>query len=220
MNTKYFFLLSIVFLNSIIILAQDASNKAKLILDELSKTTKSYKTISTNFILTIEDKTKKQIDKQEGSLIVKGDKYKVEIPGQTIICDGKTIWTYLKESNEVQINNYDEKDSEDKITPTNIFTIYEKGFKYEFDKEETIKGITIQKIKLYPNDPKKKNYHTAILSIDKNKKQIISLKILVKDGSTNTYTVKKFTPNATINDHVFTFNKDNYPNVEVIDLRE
>ena len=106
--------------------AQDA--KAKAILDDLSKNTKTYKSISASFSFVSEDKNKKVGEKQDGSIIVKGTKYKVEIAGQTIICDGKTIWTYLKESNEVQINNFDPNESEDKITPTNIFTIYEKGF--------------------------------------------------------------------------------------------
>ncbi|MCC7050511.1 MAG: outer membrane lipoprotein carrier protein LolA [Bacteroidia bacterium] len=202
------------------IFAQDA-NKAKAILDDLSKTTKTYKSIESSFSFNSEDKNKKAGEKQDGSLIVKGNKYKVEIAGQTIICDGKTIWTYLKESNEVQINNFDEKDSEDKITPSNIFTIYEKGFKYEFEKEETVKGIVYQKIKLFPTDPKKKNYHTAVLTIDKVKKQIASLKVLNKDGGSSTYIVKKFVPNAVINDNLFTFTKSSYPaGIEVIDLRE
>lgn len=198
--------------------AQDA--KAKAILDDLSKTTKAYKSISASFSFVSEDKNKKVGEKQDGNLMVKGNKYKVEIAGQTIICDGKTIWTYLKESNEVQINNFDPNESEDKITPTNIFTIYEKGFKYEFEKEESVKGVLIQKIKLFPSDPKKKNYHTAVLSIDKAKKQVSGLKVFGKDGGTSTYTVKKFTPNSVVDDKQFTFNKAAFPGVEVIDLRE
>jgi outer membrane lipoprotein carrier protein len=195
--------------------------KAKGILDEVSKKTKTYKTISASFALSITDKDKKNTDKQEGNLMVKGSKYKVEIAGQTIISDGKTVWTYLKESNEVQINNAEANEDNDKITPTNIFTIYEKGFKYEFVKEETTKsGAVIQQIKLFPLDPKKKNYHTAIISIDKAKKQITSMQVMMKDGSTSLYTVKKFTTNTEIADGVFTFDKAKYPKVEVVDLRE
>ena len=34
---------------------------------------------------------------------MKGNKYKVDITGQEIYSDGKTIWTYDKSSNEVTI---------------------------------------------------------------------------------------------------------------------
>jgi outer membrane lipoprotein-sorting protein len=80
--------------------------------------------------------------------------------------------------------------------------------------------VITQKIKLFPNEPKKKNYHTAVLSIDKAKKQVSSLKVLGKDGSISTYSVKKFTANSVIDDKTFTFNKAAFPGIEVIDLRE
>lgn len=50
--------------------------------------------------------------------------------GQEIYCDGKTMWTYLKDANEVQISNYNPKSSD--INPSEIFTVYEKGFLSKF----------------------------------------------------------------------------------------
>lgn len=202
--------------------AGEAQNdqKAKAILDDVSAKTKTYKTIVSTFIYTVEGKDKKVSDKQEGNIWVKGTKYKVEIAGQIIICDGKTIWTYLKESNEVQISTVETREGEDKITPSNIFTIYEKGFKYEFVKEEGKGAEVAQVIKLYPIDPKKKAYHTATITINKGKKQVQTMKINGKDGNTTTYILKKLTPNTEISDQFFTFDKSKYPGVEVIDLRE
>ena len=45
--------------------AQDQDPKAKPILDDLSKTTKAYKSIVSEYIFTITSKEKKQIEKQK-----------------------------------------------------------------------------------------------------------------------------------------------------------
>lgn len=203
-----------------VVIPADKAAKAKAILDKISANTKKYKSLFSNFTFTVENKDKKVNEKHEGSLWVKGDKYKLEITGQTIISDGKTTWTYLKDANEIQINNTATKENEDKITPNNIFTLFEKGFKYEYVKEETTNKIATQIINLYPLEPKKKGYHTAQLVIDKVKQQILSVKINGKDGNTSTYTVKKFTPDIAIADDAFTYNKNKYPGAEVVDLRD
>src|ERR1700748_3609356 len=81
--------------------AAEQDPKAKAILDDLSKTTKSYKTISAEYELVLLKKEKKQTDKQTGKIEVKGNKFKLEIPGNTIVCDGKTVWTHNKDAQEV-----------------------------------------------------------------------------------------------------------------------
>ncbi|MBN8702713.1 MAG: outer membrane lipoprotein carrier protein LolA [Bacteroidetes bacterium] len=193
--------------------------KAKAILDELSAKTKTYTTIKADFNLTIEGKDKKVKESQSGFMQLKGVKYKLDLKGQEIISDGKTIWTYLKDAKEVQINTIDEK-SPDAFTPSAMFTIFETGFKSKFEKEEVKNGKTTQIINLYPLNPDKKKFHTAKLYIDKVKKQILIAKMLMKDGSTYIYTIKNFKTNEEIADAVFTFDKKAYPGVEVVDLRE
>jgi outer membrane lipoprotein-sorting protein len=194
--------------------------KAKAILDEVSAKTRSYSNFKTTFSQTLENKDAKINETQEGTLTIKGNKYRLEIAGQEVISDGKTVWTFLKDANEVQINNVD-PNSSDAITPTNLFTIYEKGFKYKYEGEKTENGKAVHNITLHPKDPKGKPYHTIKLTIDKAAKQITSFRVLSKDGNNFTYKVKTFTPNVPeITDSIFTFNTAKHPKVEVIDLRE
>lgn len=201
--------------------AVDQDPKAKKILDEVSAKTKTYTSINAEFSYTIENKAKKTSETHSGKLSSKGSKFKLEISNQTVINDGKTSWTILPESKEVQINNVSASDKEENINPSNIFTIYEKGFKYQFEKEQTAKNGTIQQvIKLFPTEPKKKNFHQAVLVIDKVKKQVISIKILGKDGQDITYTVKKFEPNTITTDALFSFAQANYKGYELVDLRD
>jgi outer membrane lipoprotein-sorting protein len=194
--------------------------KAKKILDDVSAKTKTYNTINADFTIIIENKKNKTSDTQAGKITLKGSKYKLEVNNQTIISDSKTSWTILKDASEVQINSIESKEKETGLNPSNIFTMHEKGFKYEFVKEEKQKsGALYQIIKLYPDDVKKKNYHTAVLTINKEKSQIVSIKILGKDGTDMTYQVKTFNANSAVAESVFVFNDKNYPGYEVIDLR-
>jgi outer membrane lipoprotein-sorting protein len=194
--------------------------KAKKILDDVSAKTKTYTSINAEFSITVENKKNKTTDAQVGKITLKGSKYKLEVNNQTIISDSKTSWTILKDASEVQINSIESKEKETGINPSNIFTMHEKGFKYEFVKEEKQKnGGIFQIVKLFPEDVKKKNYHTAVLTINKEKSQIVSIKILGKDGTDITYMVKSFNANVAVPETVFVFNDKNYPGYEVIDLR-
>jgi outer membrane lipoprotein-sorting protein len=199
---------------------ETVDTKAKAILDELSKKTKSYTSIKAEFSIVVADAAGKPIENQSGALQVKGSKYKVDFKGQNIFCDAKTQWTYIKESNEVQINNAPDPNKTDNINPANIFTIYEKGFKYKYEKEEMLNGAKVDVITLIPLEPGKKSYHQVQLFIDKVKKQIMMVKIKAKDQKVTTITVKAMNTNQEITDNTFVFNKADYKGVEEVDLRE
>jgi outer membrane lipoprotein-sorting protein len=199
--------------------AQEQDPKAKTILDDLSKTTKAYKTISADFNHTIYNKEKKQTDKITGKIQVKGQKFKLVIPGNVIVCDGKTIWNHNKDAAEVTIKNF-EASNEDQLNPSKIFTLYETGYKYKYDKEEKVGTITCHIIDLYPSvKPEKKKFHTIKLYVDKVKKQVVQLKMMMKDGGTQLYEIKTFKPNAEIADASFTFDTKGFKPDQIIDER-
>lgn len=205
------------FLNSF---SQEQDPKAKGILDDLSKITKAYKTISADYVYTIFNKEKKQTDKLTGKVQVKGAKFKLVIPGNIIVCDGKTIWNHNKDAAEVTIKNFDASNDE-QLNPSKIFTLYETGYKYKFDKEEKVGTINCNVIDLYPSvKPEKKKFHTIKLYIDKTKKQVVQLKMLMKDGGTQVYEIKSFKPNAEIADALFTFDTKPFKADQIIDERD
>jgi outer membrane lipoprotein-sorting protein len=194
-------------------LAQEDA-KAKAILDKLSAKTKAYKTIKADFQFTMVNKTEGTNESQSGKITIKGDKYILAITGQEVISDNNSIWTIIKDAEEVHINEIDEED-EDAISPNKIFTLYEEGFKSKYVKED--KGNHI--INLYPKNASDKGYHRIALYINKAKNQIVKVKVYGKDGTTTTYTIKTFTANAAIPDTKFSFDKAKFPKYEIIDLR-
>ena len=84
-------------------------------------------------------------------------KYKINITGQEIFCDGNNVWTFDKAANEVTITQLDP--SANAITPQKLFTnFYDKDFLYKLNGEKKIGNRTVQEIELTPID-KTKTFH-------------------------------------------------------------
>src|ERR1035437_5896027 len=129
--------------------AQDP--KAKEILDKLSQTNKSYKTIQIDFTFTLNNPKNNTTETNEGWVALKGKSYRLHMPalGMDVYSNGSVTWSYLTESNEVNIAET-ETDSDAALNPANLFTIYEKGFKYTYVDEENVAGKAAYVIDLVP----------------------------------------------------------------------
>ncbi|MBK9637253.1 MAG: outer membrane lipoprotein carrier protein LolA [Bacteroidetes bacterium] len=190
--------------------------KSTQILKSVSAKYKSYKSLSASFKLSRVDQKTKASENFSGTIVLNGPKFQFVLNNQTVMSDGASTWTFLKESNEVQIS--ESKTVEGAISPTNIFTMYEKGFKTKYIGDKKEKSGTVQQIELTPDDTKK-NYFKILLSIDKAGQFVKEAKIYEKSGAILTYSIVKFTPNSPVNDNMFVFDTKKYPGVEVIDLR-
>jgi outer membrane lipoprotein-sorting protein len=185
-------------------------------MERISKRYKAFKSMKADFVYSMENKQQKSQEKQKGNILVKGNKFRLDIANQLIICDNKTIWTFSREVNEVQINNYSPK--EGAIRLDDIFTMYGKGFLYKTieNKKEGAKDITT--IELTPKDKKKKFFKIKVI-IDKTNQTLISSQVFEKNGTIHTYTVTNQVPNLKFDDNQFVFDPKKYPGVEIIDLR-
>lgn len=202
-------------------------SQAKAILSQVSQKYKSYDVIKTDFTFSLNNQQAGIKEIQTGTLIskAKSGKYRVSLYNSAakpeidkeIMSDGKTQWTYLKKDKEVQVGDV-EKGGDGLGNPAQIFTMYEKGFKYLYTGEQKIAGKVYQNIELTPEDDKKSIFKVK-LTIDKEKKQIYSALLFDKNGNRYTYTVRTFTPNVPAPDATFAWDAKGHPGVEVVDLR-
>jgi outer membrane lipoprotein-sorting protein len=191
--------------------------EAKKVLDAVSTKFKSFTTVQAGFTYKVENSAGKALSSKTGTIWMKGTKYKVVFGGNEIYCDGKTVWSYDKATNEVTINNLDA--SAGTITPQKLFTnFYDNDFLYVMNGEKKSGTKTLQEIEMTPTD-KSKPFHKVYLQIDKAAKTIYSTKVLENGGNKYTYTVSSMKTNQAITDATFTFNKTKYPGVEEVDLR-
>ncbi|TAM98748.1 MAG: outer membrane lipoprotein carrier protein LolA [Chitinophagaceae bacterium] len=194
-----------------------SGSDAKAILDAASKKFKSYKSAKADFLLKVSNTSNKVLDTKKGSILLKGNQFNVQLAGQEIFCNGKTIWTYNKDTKEVQVNNYQPKPGS--ISPESLFNdFYDKDFLYRLRATSKFHNRPVDVIEMTPLD-KSKPYFKVIILIDKQNKNVVSTEIYEKGGNRYIYEVEKFMPNAPAAEADFAFNKANYPGVEVVDLR-
>ncbi len=191
--------------------------EAKKILDAVSEKFKAYKGVQAAFTWKNEDGTGKVLGTKKGTVSMKGNKYRVSITGQEIFCDGSTIWTYDKASNEVTITKVDP--SANTITPQKLFTnFYDKDFLYKFNGEKKENKKVLQEIEMTPVD-KTKQFHKVYLLVDKQAKALNTTRILDKNGNRFSYTVTSMSGKPNLPDALFIFDKTKFPGVEEVDLR-
>lgn len=192
-------------------------DKSKKILSELSKKAESFSTVKASFTKTYTKGAVKDVSK--GKIIVKGNKFFVESgEGQNLYCDGRTVVTHLIEDQEAYCSPASElTDEGDFIQPSEMFTIWEKDFKYRYLKEETIGGTKYHVINLAPLKPKEKKFHTIQIKVNESKKTVDYFVISFKDGSVANYHITDFKTNETVSDGTFSFNKAKHPDVVMED---
>ncbi|WKN31011.1 outer membrane lipoprotein carrier protein LolA [Porifericola rhodea] len=190
--------------------------KAKEVLDAMSAKYQSIGSFESDFSYSMENPTQSISEDFEGEILVNGDKYRLKMGGQEIINDGNTVWTYLEEVNEVNIDNYDPDEGD--ISPTQIYNAYKRGFKYVFVEEETSEGNTYEVVDLLPEN-NNNQFFKIRLNIDKKNKTLKKWQIFDKNGTIYTYEISNFNPDADISNDVFSFDTSKYQGVEVVDLR-
>ncbi len=190
--------------------------KALETLDAMSEKYKSIPAFEVNLSYKLTNEVENVSEEYKGKITVKGDKYKLVLPEQEVINNGTTIWTYLPDAKEVNIDNYDP--ASDDINPSKIFEMYKKGFKYLYLQDKTENGVLCEEIDLVP-EKKDAQYFKIKMYISKKDKTLQSFTMYDKSGNQFKYTLSKFNPSANIPDSFFTFDPAKYPGVDLIDLR-
>lgn len=195
--------------------AQDA--KAKTILDKVSAKFKSAKTMKANFGLTINDASGRAGAPKKGTFLMKGNKYKIDMGAQQIICDAKSVWTYMPANKEVQVSTYNP--AEQTISPAKLFSgSYEKEYKYAYSGQKTVSGKKVDVITLTPAG-NSTSFNRVLLYVDPAASMVTGGQIYEKNGSSYTYSISNVKSNTAISDSEFSFNNAAHPGIEVIDLR-
>ena len=185
--------------------------RAETILDAMSAKYKALSSYQAAFSYNTDRETYK------GDITVKGKMFRLKTAGQEVFTDGKLMSTYVKESNEVNLQDYDASATGD-FNPTKVYSMYKKGFNYTYLRQQKTAGRTLDVVEL---KPEKKNTQIANvqISVDRADRSVRTWQITDKNGKRTVYTISKFTPNPNPSDTYFVFDKAKHPGVEVVDLR-
>ena len=185
-----------------------AQNKAKTLLNEVSKKVKSYDNIALDFKYILENTSENIKQETKGDVIMQGESYRLNILGVTRLFDGKTLHTISPEDEEVTISSENENDV-DAITPSKMLSFYEDGYTYILDIEQNLEGRKIQYVKLTPIDSNSEIKY-ILLGIDATTKHIYNLITIGKNGTKTTLVVNSFKTNTPLSKTLFTFDANKY----------
>ncbi|HSO77163.1 MAG TPA: outer membrane lipoprotein carrier protein LolA [Bacteroidales bacterium] len=188
--------------------------EAMKVLSEFSKRATTAPSVSIDFNLVTDDSRSGDVSDMEGSVVLWGDRFMLRLSENSIWSDGKTVWSYLPDINEVTITENDPDDDSFMSKPSLLFTMYQEGYKVRLI-EQTPKDWVID---LYPEDISGDMIRMR-LKIGKVDYSLRGAEYKTKEGITITLDTQKydlaFKPAA----DVFTFKPSEHKGVEVIDMR-
>ena len=191
--------------------------KALAILEAMSAKYKSFTAFKANIVYSLVNESEGVNENFSGEITIKGDKFFLVMDEQTVITDGNTVWTYLSDVNEVNIDNYNPDNGD--ISPSMIYTAYQSGYKYLFLEEISTGSNVYEIVDLVPEDAKNNQYFKVRMEISKNDRTLKSWTMFDKSGNSYKYNITKFDPSLDPSDSFFVFDVTKYKDIEVIDLR-
>ena len=189
--------------------AVSAQNNADAIIRVLIDQIKSHKNVEMAFSYQI-GSDKNLSESQKGHAWLQGEAYKTEMADQQTISDGKTIWLYLIDDEEVMVSNASEGTDN---TPLKILTSLDKSYVASLTNIDA-KGVATIELA----NPKGQ-YKRVTLKINTKKTELKSADIYMEDGNKVSITVEEMKYDQKLDDSFFTFDTKKHPKVDVIDMR-
>ena len=190
--------------------AVSAQNNADALIRVLVNQVKSHQNMELKFSYQISPDEKTLIDALKGKAWLQGEAYKIELPEQQTISDGKTIWSYLVDDEEVLVSNATEGTDN---TPLKLLTSLDKNY------AATLTNIDAQGNAVIELANPKGQYKRITLKINAKKTELKNVDIYMEDGSKVMITIEEMKFDQQLDDKFFTFDAKKHPNVDVIDMR-
>lgn len=206
----------ILFIISVFTISLSAQN-AKEILDKASDAFLKAGGVTAQFTLNTKEVGSKQTYSQDGTADMKGDKFKIEIPDAITWFDGKTQWIYMKDVEEVNVSNPTGAELQ-AISPSILFSIYKVGYDLKYNGEKKLNGKTVLEIELNAQN-KKNELKKVIVYVNKSDNTFAKIILYDSNNMENTLIINSYKSNKLLTDSFFVFNKKEYPDAEIIDLR-
>ena len=181
------------------------ANEAKKVLDKTASVVGRKGGASASFKVS-----SSKYGNTSGTISIKGNKFHAKTPQAIVWFDGKTQWTYMNSTEEVNIISPNEA-QQAAMNPYQFINLYKSGFDMSM---KTVSGY--YQVHLTAQN-KKRSVQEMYINI--NKKTYIPSQVKMRQGSSwTTIDISNFKASNQPNS-LFTFNAKDFPKAEVIDLR-
>ena len=152
---------------------------------------------------------------ETGFLLLKGEKFYLNNGNVQSWYDGKTQWSYVADTEEVNISHPTLEELQG-INPYLILMRYKTDFNYTYKGIQTRNGVNGHEIVLTPKHSGQlevirvfisKTYHPLAMKMEQNGQTLSEIN------------VTSYRTDQKLEDGMFRFNKSLFPNAEIIDMR-
>ena len=151
-----------------------------------------------------------KIGSTSGAIAIKGNMFHASTPKATVWYNGKTQWSYLKSTNEVNVSTPSAAQRM-RMNPYAFITLYKHGYNLGV----TTKGSNYVVHMTAQN--KKQAVQEIYLTVN-SRSHVPSMVKMKENGSWTTISVTGFQAKS-LSNGIFTFRQKDFPSAEVIDLR-
>lgn len=198
--------------------AQAQENAAVQLLQRAGDNYQKNGGVDAAFHLVVLEPGGAQADDFDGTIQLKGNKFKLDVPDEMITWfDGRNQWLYLIQAEEVNLSNPDEEELL-MINPVNVFLLYRHGYDCRLESDRNYQGKAVRAVTLRPQD-KQSDLSDILVYFDKVSLQPCHIRITNKDRSGSIIQITRYKPGQSYPDSKFVFQQKDYPEAEVIDLR-
>ena len=194
------------------IFAQNNTDAEALINNILSSVQNSA--IKSNFTLKVSEKNSVNSHTSSGTILLKANKFYLDLEDTKAWFDGKTQWAYMVQGNEVSITEPTEIELAE-TNPMAILSAYKKNCFIKFSKK---KSSQFHIVEMTPK-VKNKDLLKIEVQINKTNSNLASIILTAKNGSTTSLILSSYQKGVKTTDDVFVFNKAKYKNATMNDLR-
>lgn len=187
-------------------------------LEQLSKMFDPSKALQIEFKYEVETPEPPSKVSDYGSIIIKGEKYKLKTDDGEMYYDGKTLWVYNIEASEVY-KSIPETESMDNmlLAPFRLIKDYRNYYKYNLRDDISIAGSAYVQIELYPKDLKT-SYSIMRLLINKKTGDLFSFSMQQKNGILYTIYSREVIKDVKISESAFTWNPSLHTDVLEVEM--
>ena len=187
----------------------------KAILDKMSAVYKEMPGFQIDFIQKVINESE-VIDRFSGSVDVSKEQFVIKFRDQHIYCNGTILWTYLTESQELTIANFEPEESF--INPSNVYDIYKEGFTFEYKRQDSIGGDLVHVVELISTD-EDSDFTNVIMYIGQKDSYLKGWDLIDYDGIKTAFEVSTFKPDLTFGEKHFIFDYEKNPVAHEEDFR-
>lgn len=190
------------------------AQSAKNILDATAAKIKQMGDVKATFTATSFNGTTEQAS-TKGTMLLKEKKMQLSTDDMKIWYNGKTQWSLISESGEVNVSTPTETEMAN-TNPYSFINLYKKGYKMKV-RQTKLRGKDVYEVHLVARNA---GNSAQEIYVDVTKKDYTPLCIRVRQNNDwNRISIHSLQGNQHFTDADFEFPKNDYPNVEIIDLR-